>query len=113
MQGHLPTPPHPVYPVGLAPAIGYLATREPRPLDDHEPVEREWWEIDDDEEEEWPPRHRGVVKVTAIVLSISLLVAGVGTLLEVVLSGRRARRAGTRRAPEPGCSGEPGPSVPP
>ncbi len=88
MQGHLPTPPQPVFPVGLAPAIGYLATREPRPLEDHEPVEREWWEIDDDEEEEWPPRHRGVVKVTAIVVSISLLVAGVGTLLEVVLSGR-------------------------
>ncbi len=88
MQGHLPTPPHPVYPVGLAPAIGYLATREPRPIEDREPVEREWWEMEDDEEEEWAPRHRGVVKVTAIVLSFSLIVAGLGTLLEVVLSAR-------------------------
>jgi hypothetical protein len=87
MQGHLPTPPHPVYPVGLAPAIGYLATREPRPLEDQTPDEREWWEIDDDEEE-WPPRHRGVVKVTAIVVSLSLLVAGLGTLFEVVFSAR-------------------------
>jgi len=85
MQGHLPVPPQPHVPVGLAPIIGYVATREPQPLEDRTPVEREWWE-DDDQDEEWPSRHQRVIKVTAIVVSISLLFAGVGTVLEVVLS---------------------------
>jgi len=87
MQGHVPPPPQPVYPVGLSPVIGYIATREPRPLEERVPVEREWWEIDDNEEE-WPSRHTRVVKVTAIVVSLSLLAAGLGTLLQVVLSAR-------------------------
>jgi hypothetical protein len=87
MQGHLPTPPQPHIPIGLAPVIGYLATREPQPLEDREPVEPEWWEIDDDDEE-WTPRRPRVIRVTAVILSISLLLAGVGTVLEVVLSAR-------------------------
>ena len=88
MQGHLPVPPHPPVPVGLAPIIGYLATREPQPLEDRTPVPREWWEDDDGHDEEWPPRHPRVIKVTAIVVSISLILAGAGTVLEVVLSAR-------------------------
>jgi hypothetical protein len=85
MQGHLPVPPQPQFPIGLAPVIGYVATREPQPLEERTPVEREWWEIDDDEED-WPPRRRRVVKATAVVVSISLILAGLGTVLEVVLS---------------------------
>ena len=85
MQGHLPIPPQPHVPIGLAPVLGYVATREPQPLEERTPVLREWWE-DDDEDEEWPTGHRKVIKVTAVVLSISLLLAGAGTVLEVVLS---------------------------
>jgi hypothetical protein len=86
MQGHLPMPPQPQFPIGLSPVIGYIATREPQPLEERTPEPREWWEIDD-EEEEWPSRHPRVIKVTAVVVSLSLLLAGVGAVLEVVLSG--------------------------
>jgi hypothetical protein len=88
MQGHLPVPPSPQIPIGLAPVIGYMATREPQPLEEMTPVERAWWEIDDDEDDEWSSRRPAVIKVTAIVVSVSLLLAGLGTLLEVVLSAR-------------------------
>jgi hypothetical protein len=84
MQGHLPTPPQPHVPIGLAPVIGYMATREPQPLEERDPVERDWWEIDD--EEDWVPRRQRVIKVVAVILSISLLAAGVGTVLEIILS---------------------------
>jgi hypothetical protein len=86
MQGHLPVPPQPPVPDGLAPIIGYIATREPQPLEDRVPAAREWWEIDDDDEEEWAPRHSRVIKVTALVVSVSLLLAGLGTVVELVLS---------------------------
>jgi hypothetical protein len=85
MQGHVPVPPQPHLPVGLSPVIGYIATREPRPLEERTPVEREWWEMDGDDEE-WAPRHSRVIKATAIVVSLSLLVAGLGALLDVVLA---------------------------
>jgi hypothetical protein len=85
MQGHLPVPPQPHFPIGISPAIGYLATREPQPLEERDPVILEWWE-EEDIDEEWPARHSRVVKVTAVVVSISLLVAGVGTVLEVILA---------------------------
>ena len=88
MQGHLPVPPQPHVPIGLAPVIGYMATREPQPLEERDPVELEWWEMDDlDEgEEAWVPGRQRVMKVTALILSASLLLAGVGTVLEIVLS---------------------------
>jgi hypothetical protein len=86
MQGHVPVPPQPHFPDGLAPVIGYIATREPQPLEGRVPAAREWWEIDD-EEEEWPARHTKVIRITAIVVSVSLLAAGLGTVLEVVLGG--------------------------
>jgi len=86
MQGHLPIPAQPHVPIGLAPVLGYVATREPQPLEEREPVLRAWWEDDEDDDEEWPTGHRKVIKVTAVVLSISLLLAGVGTVLDVVLS---------------------------
>ena len=88
MQGHLPVPPQPHFPIGLAPVIGYIATREPQPLEERVPVPPEWWEVDDEYEEEWPTRRPAVMKATAIVVSASLLLAGLGTLLEVVLSAR-------------------------
>ena len=88
MQGHLPVPPGPHFPIGLAPVIGYIATRGPQPLKDRIPVPPEWWEIDDDEDQEWPAHRPAVMKVTAIVVSISLLLAGLGTVLDVVLSAR-------------------------
>lgn len=84
MQGHLPVPPQPHVPVGLSPVIGYLATREPQPPEERAPVERDWWEIDDDEE--WASRQPRVIKVTAIAVSISLLVAGIGTVLGAVFA---------------------------
>jgi hypothetical protein len=87
MQGHLPTPPQPHVPDGLAPVIGYMATREPQPLQERTPVAPDWWEIDDGEEE-WAPRHSRTIKATAIVVSISLLLAGLGTLLDLILSAR-------------------------
>jgi hypothetical protein len=65
-----------------------MATREPQPLESMAPVEREWWEIDDEEDDVWPSRRQTVIKVTAILVSISLLLAGIGTVLEVVLSAR-------------------------
>jgi hypothetical protein len=83
MQGHLPVPPQP--PLGLGPVIGYLATREPQPLEERVAVEPEWWE---DEVEEWGPRHPPLVKVTAAVLAVCLVVAGFGTVLEIVLASR-------------------------
>ena len=88
MQGHLPVPPQPHVPIGLAPVIGYMATREPQPLEEMTPVERAWWEIDDEEDDGWSSRRPAVMKVTAIVVSVSLVLAGLGTLLEVVLSAR-------------------------
>jgi hypothetical protein len=88
MQGHLPVPPQPHVPIGLAPVIGYLATREPQPLETMTPVARDWWDIDDDEDEEWPSHRPVVMKVTAIVVSVALLLAGLGTVLDVVLSAR-------------------------
>jgi hypothetical protein len=87
MLGHVPTPPQPHFPIGLSPAIGYLATREPQPLEERTPEPREWWD-DDDEMEEWGPRHPPLVRVTAAVLSLCLLVAGIATVLEVILSSR-------------------------
>ena len=93
MQGHLPGPPQPHFPAGLGPFIGYVATREPRPLDDPVPQEPGWalegdeYTLDDfDDVGEWEPLHRPVMKVTAVLLSVCLVLAGVSTLLELVLS---------------------------
>jgi hypothetical protein len=78
--------------VGLAPFIGYVATREPRPLDDRPPAEPAWAEGDEGELDlfadvgDWEPMHRPLIKVIAVILSLSLLLAGVGTVLEVLLS---------------------------
>jgi hypothetical protein len=85
MQGHVPGPPQPHLPVGLSPVIGYIATREPQPLEERTPVEREWEDFDGDEEE-WQPRHSKVIKATAIIVSLSLLVAGLGAVLDLVLA---------------------------
>jgi hypothetical protein len=92
MHGHLPGPPQPHFPDGLAPFIGYLATREPRPFDDRPPLEPAWAEGDDTELDQfadvgdWEPMHRPLIKVIAVILAFSLLLAGVGTVLEVLLA---------------------------
>ena len=93
MQGHLPGPPQPHFPEGLAPFIGYLATRESRPLDERVPQEPGWADADaefglDDFDDvgEWEPMHRPLIRVTAVIVSISLLAAAVGTVLEVLLT---------------------------
>jgi hypothetical protein len=95
MQGHVPgPPPHPSFPLGLGAFIGYVATREPRPLDDRAPQEPAWADEDGyaldvfDDIGDWEPMHRPLIKVIAFVVSISLLVGGVGTVLELVLSAR-------------------------
>jgi hypothetical protein len=64
-----------------------MATRDPQPLADRQPVEPEWWD-DETYGEEWHSGHSPVIKVTAVVLSVSLIVAGLGTVLELVLSAR-------------------------
>jgi hypothetical protein len=86
MQGHLPVPPQPHVPVGLAPVIGYIATREPQPLEERTPVERAWWEMEDEDDQEWSSRQPRVIRLTAIVVSISLLLAGAGTVIGAVLT---------------------------
>ena len=92
MQGHVPPPPQPHFPEGLGPFIGYVATREPRPLDARAPAEPGYGEVDEsaldvfDDVGEWEPMHRPLIQVTAVILSVSLVVAGVGTVLEVLLS---------------------------
>jgi hypothetical protein len=94
MQGHVPGPPQPHFPVGLAPLIGYVATREPRPLDDRPPGEPAWADGEDDTLDqfadvgEWEPRHRPLIQVTAVIVSISLIVAGLSTVLELLLTAR-------------------------
>ena len=94
MQGHVPGPPQPHFPEGLGPFIGYLAVREPSPLGERAPEEAGWEEIDGytldqfDDVGEWEPMHRPLLKAIAVIVSISLVVAGAGTVLEVLLSAR-------------------------
>jgi hypothetical protein len=96
MLGHVPGPPQPHFPEGLAPFVGYLATREPRPLDERVPEEAAWADGDADslaldqfaDVGDWEPMHRPLVQVMAVIVSISLVVAGVGTVLEILLSAR-------------------------
>jgi len=96
MHGHLPGSPPPHVPVGLGPLIGYVATREPRPFDERPPSEPAPWMADgeasvlDDFADvgEWEPLHRPLVRVVAVLVSLSLVLAGVGTVLELLLSAR-------------------------
>jgi hypothetical protein len=95
MQGHLPgPPPQPHFPVGLGAFIGYVATREPRPLEDRPPQEPGWADEDGnaldmfDDVGDWEPLHRPLIKVIAVIVAISLLVGGVSTVLELVVSAR-------------------------
>jgi hypothetical protein len=94
MQGHVPVPPQPHFPEGLGPFLGYVATREPRPLEDRPPQEAAWADVDGTvldqfaDVGDWEPMHRPLVRVMAVIVSISLVVAGVGTVLEIVLSAR-------------------------
>jgi hypothetical protein len=92
MQGHLPGPPQPHFPTGLAPYVGYLATREPRPYDDRPPAEGSLEEAGDyprldqfDDVGEWERMHRPLLKATAVVLSLCLVLAGVSTVVELLL----------------------------
>jgi hypothetical protein len=94
MQGHLPGQPQPQFPVGLGPFIGYVATREPRPLEDQAPQEPAWADAEGypldqfDDIGEWEPMHRPLIKVLAVIVSLSLVLAGIGTVLEVLLASR-------------------------
>jgi hypothetical protein len=36
--------------------------------------------------EEWGPRHPRIIKVTALVLSVSLVIAGLSTVLDLILA---------------------------
>ncbi len=93
MQGHVPGPPQPHFPAGLAPFVGYLATREPRPLEDRPPEEPGWADEDGysldqfDDLGDWEPMRRPILKVMAVIVSFSLVLAGLGTVLEVILAG--------------------------
>jgi hypothetical protein len=87
MHGPVPAPPPPHVPVGLSPIIGYVATREPEPLAEGASEAPEWWD-EDDYAEPWGTGHPPVVKLTTAVLALCLIVAGVGTLLEIILASR-------------------------
>jgi hypothetical protein len=94
MLGHVPGPPQPHFPEGLSPFIGYVATRAPRPLDDIALEEAAGCDVEDAELDQfadvgdWEPMHRPLVRVMAVIVSISMVVAGVGTVLEILLSAR-------------------------
>ena len=74
--------------------MGYLSVREPRPLDDRPTQEPAWADADGTvldqfaDVGDWEPMHRPVIQVLAIVVSISLVAAAVGTVLEVLLAAR-------------------------
>jgi hypothetical protein len=94
MQGHLPGPPQPHVPIGFAPFIGYIATREPRPVDDRVPVDPGSAEFGDyppldefDDIGDWEPIHRPLFKATAVVLSLSLVLAGLSTVVDLLFAG--------------------------
>jgi hypothetical protein len=87
MQGHVPVPPQPHVPTGLGPIIGYVATREPQPLEDR-PAEVPPWGEEGVYEEEWGLRHRPALRVTAAILALCLVVAGMSTVLQTILAGR-------------------------
>jgi hypothetical protein len=76
----------------LGPFLGYLAVREARPLDDRPPEEAAWADADGTildqfaDVGDWEPMHRPLMQVMAVIVSLSLLVAGVGTVLEIMLS---------------------------
>ena len=96
MQGHVPGSPQPHFPQGLAPFVGYLATREPGPRGGQVPPEPAWVDEREGNTEldqfadvgNWEPMHRPLIRVIAVLLSISLLIAGMGTLLELLLTSR-------------------------
>ncbi len=94
MQGHVPVPPQPHFPEGLGPFLGYVATRERRPLEDRPPAEPGCDLVDGDSLDvfddvgDWEPMHRPLIQVTAVLMSVSLVIAGVGTVLELLLSSR-------------------------
>jgi hypothetical protein len=94
MQGHLPGPPQPHFPEGLAPFIGYMAIRDPRPPGERAPEEPAWAEDDDAALDQfadvgdWEPMHRPLIKVMAVIVSVSLVLAGLSTVLELFLSAR-------------------------
>ena len=108
---------------------GTWLSAEPRPLDDRPPQEAAWAARDGTVLDQfadlgdWEPMHRPLIQVLAVVVSISLVVAGVGTVLEVLLaaltrsqlrcvSGRRRRHrhrppgGRRRRQRQPGSSAE-------
>jgi hypothetical protein len=94
MQGHLPGPPQPHFPTGLAPYVGYLATREPRPFDDRPPAEGSGDENGDypaldqfDDLGSWERIHPPLFKAIAVVVSLSLVLAGLGTVVQLLLAG--------------------------
>jgi hypothetical protein len=87
MQGHVPGPPQPHEPIGLSPLIGYLATRESQPLNELAPSDPDWLDADV-YDEPWGRGHSRVVKVVAIVVAISMVVAGMSTVLELILASR-------------------------
>jgi len=37
---------------------------------------------------DWPPIHRPLIKVVAVIVSVSLMLAGLSTVISLVLSGR-------------------------
>jgi hypothetical protein len=93
VQGHLPGAPQPHFPGGLGPFIGYVAAREPRPYEERPPEEPGWDDIEGDtrldafdDVGEWEAQHRPLIKVVSVIVCVSLVAAGLGTLLDIVLS---------------------------
>jgi hypothetical protein len=85
MQGHLPGPPPPHEPFGGVPLTGYLAMRQQQPLEDRVPEVPDWLDADV-YDQPWGPGHSRFVKVTAIVVAVAMVVAGMSTVLEMIFT---------------------------
>ena len=89
-----PCRPSPTSPRAWARSSATSRRREPRPLDDRPPEEAAWADADGTVLDQfadigdWEPMHRPLMQVMAVIVSISLVVAGVGTVLEILLSAR-------------------------
>ena len=89
-----PCRPSPTFPRAWARSSATSRRGNRCPLDDRPPEEAAWADADGTvldqfaDVGDWEPIHRPLIQVIAVIVSISLAVAGVGTVLEIVLSAR-------------------------
>jgi len=81
----VPGPSVPHEPIGGVPLLGYMAMRQAQPLEDRLPEDPDWLDADI-YDQPWGLGHSRFVKVTAIVVVVSMVVAGMSTVLDLILS---------------------------